>query len=399
MNTGLGYATIQEAIDANGTLSGHTIFVEAGTYYEHVVVNKAISLVGENRDGTIIDGSGIGNVVHTVANNTIISGFSIQNGGPTYFGVFFDRSYHNTLIANKIANNYGSIGLFYSSENTLSNNDVTNNYDGISLFNSFNNTISNNHITSNFNYGIHLTDSCNNTISNNNITSSRWYGIYLGYSFNNILFGNVIANNGEEGIRLEYSSNNVIFTNNVTYNKNGLGFLSSSSNIIFDNNIIANKAYGIDVYLSSTNLIYHNNFVNDANVRVYDAESVNIWDNGYLSGGNYWSDYTGADLKWGPDQDLPGSDGIGDSAYTIDANNRDRYPLMKPWAPSPSKGPGDVNGDGKVNIYDVVLASVAYGSRPGDSNWNPNADLASPYGTINILDLVTITSHYGKEYP
>ncbi|MEM2569530.1 MAG: hypothetical protein QXT67_06305, partial [Candidatus Bathyarchaeia archaeon] len=49
------------------------------------------------------------------------------------------------------------------------------------------------------------------------------------------------------------------------------------------------------------------------------------------SGGNYWSDYTGADLYSGPYQNMTGSDGLGDAPYIIDADNRDRYPLMKPY--------------------------------------------------------------------
>ena len=44
LNTGLNYTTIQEAIDANETSDGHTIFVEHGTYLEHIVVNKSLTL-------------------------------------------------------------------------------------------------------------------------------------------------------------------------------------------------------------------------------------------------------------------------------------------------------------------------------------------------------------------
>jgi hypothetical protein len=64
---------------------------------------------------------------------------------------------------------------------------------------------------------------------------------------------------------------------------------------------------------------------------------TNVWDNGYPSGGNYWSDYNGTDLLLGSGQNETGSDGIGDTPYVIDANNRDNYPLMKPYA-----GPHDI---------------------------------------------------------
>ena len=51
-----------------------------------------------------------------------------------------------------------------------------------------------------------------------------------------------------------------------------------------------------------------------------------------MHGGNYWSDYTGNDYYRGINQDIPGSDGIGDTPYNISGpgNNTDRYPLMSP---------------------------------------------------------------------
>ena len=63
IDTGLSYTKIQEAIDANETLDGHTIFVLSGIYYEHVVVKKSVSLIGENKNSTIIDGNKTGTVV------------------------------------------------------------------------------------------------------------------------------------------------------------------------------------------------------------------------------------------------------------------------------------------------------------------------------------------------
>jgi len=78
------------------------------------------------------------------------------------------------------------------------------------------------------------------------------------------------------------------------------------------------------LYLSSNNTFYHNDFIDNA-YHVDSERSTNVWDNGYPSGGNYWSNYTGVDAN---------SDGIGDTPYIINVNNRDRYPLMNPWTPT-----------------------------------------------------------------
>jgi hypothetical protein len=54
----------------------------------------------------------------------------------------------------------------------------------------------------------------------------------------------------------------------------------------------------------------------------------------------------------------------------------------------------DLNRDGKVSLADLVTLARAYGSRPGDPNWNPECDLA-PNNVINLSDLVTLALHYG----
>jgi parallel beta-helix repeat protein len=59
---------------------------------------------------------------------------------------------------------------------------------------------------------------------------------------------------------------------------------------------------------------------------------------------------------------------------------------------------GDVNGDKKVNILDISLVAIAYGSTSGAPNWNPVADINGD-GTINILDITHVAKEYGKTYP
>ena len=60
---------------------------------------------------------------------------------------------------------------------------------------------------------------------------------------------------------------------------------------------------------------------------------------------------------------------------------------------------GDTNADGKVDIFDVTFAGGKYGLRAGDPGWDSEADVAAPFGRIDILDIVTIASHYGQMCP
>ena len=204
-------------------------------------------------------------------------------------------------------------------------------------------TLCGNNITNN-NVGIRLEGGSNNNISANYIASHLDGGIELYYGSNNTLIGNELTNNGLSilaGVYLWESSNNTLIGNKMTNNKKGIELDFSSGNTISGNKI-ANNHDGIFLADSLNNSVYHNSFLNNER-QVYDwskdwtmlPPSINIWDYGYPSGGNYWSNYAGVDVKSGPSQDLPGSDGIGDIPYIIDANNTDRYPLMNPYGAPP----------------------------------------------------------------
>jgi parallel beta-helix repeat protein len=332
------YLTIQEAINAANP--GDFIFVHNGTYYENVVVNKTVSLVGEDRVTTIVDGGGTGSVINVTANSVNINGFTIQNSGSTASdsGIYV-VSNGNNISCSTITNDKNGIYLYYSNNNTVSGNNVSsNNWYGIYLHHSSSNVISDNNIYSNYNDGIYLYYSSNNVISDNDIYSNN-NGINLYCSSDNAVSNNNISNN-DCGISVcQLSNNNVMSDNNVYSNKNGVFLYYSGNNAISDNNAYSNYDYGIYLYYSSDNTIsdnnassnnlygiylyyssndntiYHNNFLN--NIGQVWSDSVNVWSNG--KEGNHWSDYPGQDQN---------EDGIGDTPYVIDANNQDNHPLM-----------------------------------------------------------------------
>jgi hypothetical protein len=57
---------------------------------------------------------------------------------------------------------------------------------------------------------------------------------------------------------------------------------------------------------------------------------------------------------------------------------------------------GDLNSDGTVDLDDIYIISAAFGSKPGDSNWNRIADLDRS-NLVNVGDLRTAARHYGED--
>jgi hypothetical protein len=55
----------------------------------------------------------------------------------------------------------------------------------------------------------------------------------------------------------------------------------------------------------------------------------------------------------------------------------------------------DLNKDGTVNILDIFIVAQAFGSKPGDPNWNQNADINND-GTVNILDIFQVAWDFGR---
>jgi len=383
--TGTGnYSKIQDAIDVSN--EGDTIYVYSGIYYEFVVwVDKSIDLVGENRDTTIIDGTG-GDVVHIGADWVNITGFTIQNGSDRGIDIY---SLNNTIAGNTIKSNGCGINInlgwaFYSnitgystisgniithnnedgiclrdvSNVIITENNITNNNNGISIQGfSYSATISNNTLTSNGDCGIKVTTGSRNNIFGNTIVNNK-DGLDLIMSYYNTISDNIIKDNNDCSINLSGSNFNTIQKNNITNTKNnGISLTASSYCDIFDN-IISNSAnYGIYLFFALNNTIadniikengygmYIKNFsvmfenlsgyenlskIIDTNNIIHHNKFIDNEHNAYDEYNNIWDNgYPSGGNYW---DDYTGEDtnddGIGETPYDIPGGeNKDFYPL------------------------------------------------------------------------
>jgi parallel beta-helix repeat protein len=401
---------------------GDTVFVYSGIYYENVIVDKTIILMGEHRDATIIDALGNGDVIQVTADWVNISGFSIINGSS---GIKLDsvrncRVFDNnasdsndgivllTSDYNILANNIGTQNrmplngsgfyILFSSDNIIINNTFSYWDDGIHLIQSHDNNIK----CSNFSYnrdGIVIGGSSYNNIVNNamfmnigdgiifndcsygyntiigNTISSNSHGIFIFDSRYDTFIGNTIFSN-TNGIYVRYDANyNTFIGNSISLNTYGIYISKSNNNTFTGNTIFSNIYHGIYIEDDGFNRIYHNTFTdnNGGGVQGVDYIGTNYLNDTYPTGGNYWSNWTFPDLLSGPDQDQPGSDGIVDNPYLLDGGSGaiDYYPLT---TPPPDVGVPDL----EIKNSDIVF---------DPSSPVGNGTLVSIGATIHNIDL------------
>jgi parallel beta-helix repeat protein len=365
------YSTIQAAI--NGVNSGDSILVRSGAYHENVIVNKTVALVGENRGNTVIDGGGTGYVVGIKGvNNVTLSNFTIQNGQTGVYAGDWGASVGSSrgnIIQNTIRNNSDN-GVFIGMDRyCVYNNDIEDNGIGLSIYaqGTVNGTIRGNDIKNSSRYNLEINSTVYDQLDmdTSNLVDSKpvyyWIrhlggtvpsnagqvtlvncsdvtvqGLVLSKNFVNVEFLAAVnctllnsnSSAADVGVLLVDSKLCKLNNNTLTDCRISLQARESANNSVTENYFFANGFCAVDFDNSANNSFYHNNVNNlGSNYTVYRAGNT-VWDDGYPSGGNYWSDYTGVDLNSGPNQNLIGSDGIGDTPYIIDANNSDHYPLV-----------------------------------------------------------------------
>lgn len=152
LRTGKFYFTIQEAI--TDALDGDTISVSPGTYYENLVVNRNINIIGSGKDKTIIDGQQKGPVITINSGTITISGFTVQHGKTDFGGGINNEgtlTLKNSTIRWNNATGFGG-GICSDGTLTLQNSEVTGNTAeerGGGIFNTGTLTLQNSQITGN----------------------------------------------------------------------------------------------------------------------------------------------------------------------------------------------------------------------------------------------------------
>jgi parallel beta-helix repeat protein len=321
------YRTIQQAINAAQT--GDTVFVHAGIYPEQVTISKSINLIGEDSDNTVIDGKNfpISSIVNIYANHVSLTGFKIARFSQYAIDISAnDTNVHGNNIealAPVTSINGGlivAVGLGIEqgvTRNLVNQNNLVNVHIAFSLQNTYDNILENNNLfmAKDAGIGIVLYNSTGNIITNNIIEApeSCLYGLAIDLSNNNRISNNIVT--GNYGSIFEYSS--------------------AYRNLMVNNTFAADGNDTIMLANSYENIFYGNNFQNHKQRSIWDLYMQNnTWDNGYPSGGNFWIMYEGNDVFSGPNQDIEGSDGIGDVAFygngIAGSILKDRYPLMTP---------------------------------------------------------------------
>jgi hypothetical protein len=146
---------------------------------------------------------------------------------------------------------------------------------------------------------------------------------------------------------------------------------------------------------ASTDIMVNNEgyFAQPCNITVY-ANSTAVWRfSGILSGDTNTSllaQWNATDLAEGNYTIWVSAEPVPGESYTADNTLVDGSLVVT--------GPGDINGDFTVDIYDAILLANAYNSQPVSFNWNPNADINGD-AIVDIYDAIILANHYNQHYP
>ena len=359
------YPTITDAI-GNAT-SGDTILVKSGIYEGPInstlVINKSLSIIGENTQGTIINlypsftvylsplgyFTTFSDAIDITANSCSLQDLTIrikntgigggQGGDITAVG-------NQTLLADDNIITGEDAGVYIEGSNCrVTNNVIDGNLAVTGDYNQIDDNSGNLLVEVSQAGGI--TDGALSIInmgkqiiahaSYNLVKDNTCQGLTLWYSNNNVLLGNIILGPVTEtvaetveifaSIDISWSSNNFIYQNKIYGNGLGFNFDGSSNNIVEANTVTDASGECLGLTSSDNNLFSLNNFMLSPHVIDLSIPiiSTNMWSDKGL--GNYWGDYQ---TRY-PNASKVGNTGVGSIPYVINGNNADSFPLISSY--------------------------------------------------------------------
>lgn len=310
--------------DQQGIMLSTYGYTESGARTGNIISHNRV--INNTRDGIIvldpnntIDDNVVGyryysgNGISLASSGNSVAGNNVTEDGS--FGIQLS-SFNNTLRNNRITNSNHSFELLCSGNlsNFINDVDASNTIDGKPIYY----WIGHHNATIPSNAGYVAVVNCSGiTIAGLDLTNYD-KGLLLAFSTNSTIVKNSFANNTQKGIWILQSKTVNITEDNVADNYDGV-YVDNSNNVkMVGNDILSNNDVGLVLSSSSNCTIYHNNFVNPSNILILSGIN-NTWDNGFPSGGNYWSDYKGSNSK---------NTGIGYPPYATSGQTQDTYPLM-----------------------------------------------------------------------
>jgi parallel beta-helix repeat protein len=316
-----------------------SLSASVSTYTAHdpiIIVGDA----GFNSTNGVVRGDGTQN------NPYVIEGWEINASTAGWGGVIIQGANAYFVINDLWIHSGGpltdGINIFGCRHAVLSGNTIERNGGGIFAYQCYDIVISDNTLREN-GYGVDVEDSRDVNVTHNRVMSNSEEGIRIGECENTSTYWNYLFDNSV-GVDIWRGHNVTVTWNNISANDYGI----NASN---------DPAAGLPI------LIFHNNLWGNteqahmfADFVVWPAGDVS-WNASYPQGGNFWSDYVGLDLYSGPNQDLPGVDGVGDTDYSFKMDwwrepgyhDYDYYPLMSPlpvnWAPVAAFTVDPITGD------------------------------------------------------
>ncbi|MBI4179568.1 right-handed parallel beta-helix repeat-containing protein, partial [bacterium] len=248
------FLTITKALSK--AKAGDTIYIDAGTYTETVVINlDSVALIGKDSNATVIDPPGDSSsatnakgITADTQTGLLIKNLAVRDA---YWGIYFQNVDQSTITGDSACYN-GQYGIYLyngSDTNTVSGNVASSNgqtgivLNGYTVANCDFNTVNNNTANSNKDAGIDVDGNANNnSIFGNTTNSNNVYGGIMILGNKNFVGNNTSLSNVNSGIRIYNADSNSIVQNELTGNDTGLWIVgSSSNNLITKNNVTGNN--------------------------------------------------------------------------------------------------------------------------------------------------------------